>query len=122
MILELAILDVRPGESVAFESAFNEAKNIISAVPGFDHLELQRCVENRDRYVLLVRWGATRRPHRGFSKIRGISALAIVATPLLRPVSDGRALRDRVERGAPDLTLQATSIGSYVRDAATRLR
>jgi heme-degrading monooxygenase HmoA len=56
MILELAILDVRPGESAGFESAFNEAKDIISAMPGFDHLELQRCVENRDRYVLLVGW------------------------------------------------------------------
>jgi heme-degrading monooxygenase HmoA len=56
MILELAILDVRPGETEAFEAAFAEAKGIISAMPGFDRLELQRCLEAPDRYVLLVGW------------------------------------------------------------------
>jgi heme-degrading monooxygenase HmoA len=56
MILELAILDIRPGESAAFENAFAEAKSIISAMPGFSHLELRRCLESPDRYVLLVGW------------------------------------------------------------------
>jgi len=56
MILELAILDVRPGERDAFERAFAEAKTIISAMPGFDRLELQHCIERPDRYVLLVGW------------------------------------------------------------------
>jgi heme-degrading monooxygenase HmoA len=56
MILELAILDVRPGETAEFEQAFAEAKTIISAMPGFDHLELQRCLEDPNRYVLLVGW------------------------------------------------------------------
>jgi heme-degrading monooxygenase HmoA len=56
MILELAILDVRAGESSAFEAAFAEATTIISSVPGFQHLELRRCLEDRDRYVLLVGW------------------------------------------------------------------
>jgi heme-degrading monooxygenase HmoA len=56
MILELAILDVRRGESAAFVAAFAEAKTIISVMPGFDHLELQRCLEDPDRYVLLVGW------------------------------------------------------------------
>jgi heme-degrading monooxygenase HmoA len=56
MILELALLDVRPGETAPFEEAFAEAKGIISAMPGFDHLELQRCVEDPNRYVLLVGW------------------------------------------------------------------
>ena len=56
MILEMAVLNVRPGESPTFEAAFAEAKAIISASPGFDHLELQRCLETPDRYVLLVGW------------------------------------------------------------------
>jgi heme-degrading monooxygenase HmoA len=56
MILELAILDVRAGERAEFERAFAAAKAIISAMPGFDHLELQRCLEQPDRYVLLVGW------------------------------------------------------------------
>jgi heme-degrading monooxygenase HmoA len=56
MILEIAILNVIPGQAAAFESAFAEAKGIISSMPGFDSLELQRCVEAPNRYALLVRW------------------------------------------------------------------
>jgi heme-degrading monooxygenase HmoA len=56
MILEVAMLDVRPGERRAFEAAFGEAQAIIAAMPGFGGLRLQRCVEHRDRYVLLVEW------------------------------------------------------------------
>lgn len=56
MVLEHAVLDVRPGQAAEFEVAFDEAKAIISSMPGFVALELQRCVEVDGRYVLLVRW------------------------------------------------------------------
>ena len=56
MILEVAILDVRPGQESAFEASFDEVQAIISAAPGYVSHELQRCVEKPDRYVLLVRW------------------------------------------------------------------
>jgi heme-degrading monooxygenase HmoA len=66
MILELAILDVRPGETDAFEGAFAEAKEIIAASPGFHHLHLQRCLENPDRYVLLIGWDTLEAHTEGF--------------------------------------------------------
>src|SRR4051794_37624890 len=66
MSLELAILDVRPGHSDAFEAAFDEAKTIISSMPGFISLELQRCVEGDRRYVLLVRWARLEDHTEGF--------------------------------------------------------
>ena len=56
MILEVAVLDVRPGESEAFEAAFREAQVIIASMPGYRSHQLQRCVENADRYLLLVEW------------------------------------------------------------------
>ena len=56
MILELALLDVRPGEENAFEAAFAQAQSIIASMQGYVSHELQRCVENPSRYVLLVRW------------------------------------------------------------------
>jgi heme-degrading monooxygenase HmoA len=56
MILEAAYLNVKPGQESAFEAAFGEAKSIISSMPGFVALELQRCIETRNRYLLLVRW------------------------------------------------------------------
>ena len=56
MILEVAHLDVVPGRSAEFEAAFGEAESVISASPGFVDLELKRCVERPDSYLLLVRW------------------------------------------------------------------
>lgn len=56
MILEAAILIVKPGQEAAFENAFMEAKTIIASMPGFVSLELQHCVEEKNRYLLLVKW------------------------------------------------------------------
>jgi heme-degrading monooxygenase HmoA len=56
VILEVALLDVKPGLAAEFEAAFKTASKIITAMPGYIDHELQRCLENRDRYILLVRW------------------------------------------------------------------
>jgi heme-degrading monooxygenase HmoA len=58
VILEVAMLNVRPGSEAAFEAAFREAAPIIAAMPGYLSHELQRCLELRSRYLLLVRWRA----------------------------------------------------------------
>jgi len=56
MILEIAPLQIRAGQSTAFEAAFAQAQAIISSMPGYMSHELQRCIERKDHYVLLVRW------------------------------------------------------------------
>jgi len=56
MVLEVAKLDVRPGQRELFERAFSEAQTIISSMPGYISHELQRCIEKPDRYILLVTW------------------------------------------------------------------
>ena len=56
MILEHALLPVRPGQEADFERAFATAKDIISAVPGFRTLILSRCLERPGGYLLLVEW------------------------------------------------------------------
>ncbi|MFO1412914.1 MAG: antibiotic biosynthesis monooxygenase [Burkholderiales bacterium] len=56
MILEVAVLPVRPGAEAAFEAAFREASTIIAAMPGYVAHELQHCVEVGNRYLLLVWW------------------------------------------------------------------
>ena len=56
MILEVAILDVKPGQQAEFESAFAEAQKIIASMHGYVSHQLQRCLENGDRYILLVTW------------------------------------------------------------------
>ena len=56
MILEHAVLDVRAGHEDEFEAAFREATAIISSMPGFRTLRLERGIEVTSRYVLLVEW------------------------------------------------------------------
>lgn len=56
MILEVAILDVIPGQEDQFQTDFQQAQNIVVAMPGYLGHELQRCIEQPSRYLLLVHW------------------------------------------------------------------
>jgi heme-degrading monooxygenase HmoA len=56
MVLEHASLDVIPGAEADFERAFRDATPIISSMPGFRSLRLERCIERASRYLLLVEW------------------------------------------------------------------
>ncbi len=56
MITEQAVLDVRPGDETAFETTFDDAKQIIASMSGFVSLGLHRCIERPSRYLLLVEW------------------------------------------------------------------
>lgn len=56
MILEAAMLQVRPGKEGAFEAAFRRASPLIAATDGYVSHELHRCLEAAGKYLLLVRW------------------------------------------------------------------
>jgi heme-degrading monooxygenase HmoA len=56
VVLEHALLSVKPGEEQAFEAAFTQAKSIIASMRGFGHLTLSRCLERTSTYLLLVEW------------------------------------------------------------------
>lgn len=66
MILEAAPLRIRPGQAAAFEASFREAQQIIAASPGYVSHELQRCIEQKDSYLLLVRWVSVAAHESGF--------------------------------------------------------
>ena len=56
MVLEIAQLQVKPGQTAAFEAAFAQAQAFISSMKGYRGHELQHCLENDHQYMLLVRW------------------------------------------------------------------
>lgn len=56
MIIESAILSVKPGQGAAFEAALREALPLIQTTPGFRGIEVRPCLEKGDHYLLLVRW------------------------------------------------------------------
>jgi heme-degrading monooxygenase HmoA len=56
LVLEAAILNVRPGQSDAFETALHAARPLFAATPGFRKLEIRPCLEKEGQYLLLVWW------------------------------------------------------------------
>jgi heme-degrading monooxygenase HmoA len=73
MILEHALIDIRPGSHDEFEVAAAEARKVISVAPGFCSFALHRGIESPNRYLLLVGWDTLEAHTEGF---RGSPAFA----------------------------------------------
>tara|TARA_R110000824_G_scaffold4308_9_gene20727 strand:- start:6450 stop:6749 length:300 start_codon:yes stop_codon:yes gene_type:complete len=56
VILEHAILQVRPGQSESFEAAMAKARTLIQFQPGFHSIEVRPSSDDPERYLLLVQW------------------------------------------------------------------
>ena len=66
MILEIAILNLKPNQRESFETAFVQAVPIVQAAKGYISHELQHCIETPDRYVLLIKWHTLEDHETGF--------------------------------------------------------
>ena len=56
MILEVAILHVNNNRTDEFENSFSIAQKIISKMKGYISHELKKCLEEPNKYILLVNW------------------------------------------------------------------
>jgi heme-degrading monooxygenase HmoA len=56
MVLEIALIDVRPGEEEAFAAAYLDARDGLMSTPGCRTARMTRGVESPSRFVLLVEW------------------------------------------------------------------
>jgi heme-degrading monooxygenase HmoA len=65
-VLEVAVLDVRPGEADAFLGAFAEAEPLLARAAGYRGHRLGRCLERDGRYLLLVAWESLEHHTEGF--------------------------------------------------------
>lgn len=55
-ILEIALLNVKAGQTESFEASFRQASAIIAGMSGYVGHELRKCVEDGNKYALLVHW------------------------------------------------------------------
>lgn len=67
-VLELAVLDVRGGRTGEFETALAEALPLIRRQPGCRRAELRPCLEDSQRYLLLVWWARLADHEEGFRR------------------------------------------------------
>lgn len=56
MVLEVAILHVKKGKELLFESDFAIAEKYISSIKGYIGYSLRKCIEQENKYILLVEW------------------------------------------------------------------
>lgn len=68
MVLEKAVLKLRPGMASDFEKDFQNASKIISSMQGYMEHSLLRCLEHKDQYLLLVKWQTIEDHEIGFRK------------------------------------------------------
>jgi heme-degrading monooxygenase HmoA len=56
MVLEVALIDVRPGAEDAFAAAYAEGRSLLQSTPGCHSIRMTRGIESPSRFVLLVEW------------------------------------------------------------------
>ncbi|MRX56673.1 antibiotic biosynthesis monooxygenase [Bacillus idriensis] len=66
MILEAVLLQVKQGMEKEYEDAFRRASPIISSMKGYISHDLQRCLEVKGKYLLLVKWDSLEDHTNGF--------------------------------------------------------
>lgn len=66
MILELATIDIKQGTNIEFEQNLEKAQSVISKAAGYIGHQFQKCIEQDNRYVLLIRWQTLEAHTKGF--------------------------------------------------------
>jgi len=66
VVLEHALLPVRPGEEERFEASFARARPLLEVTPGCLGLTLSRSLESPSTYLLLVEWESVEAHSEGF--------------------------------------------------------
>lgn len=56
MILELVTLDIKAESNAEFEANLAKAMKVISQSNGFISIDVRHCIEEVNRYVLLIHW------------------------------------------------------------------
>lgn len=56
MVLEVALIDVVPGQEDDFAAAYRAAREVLATTPGCRTVRMTRGIESPSRFVLLVEW------------------------------------------------------------------
>ena len=90
MILELAILEIKEGQTALFEQNLEKAQAIITQAEGYLGHEFQQCIEEPHKYILLIQWESVEAHEEGFRKSelfaewRGLIGSFFASPPLVQ--------------------------------------
>jgi heme-degrading monooxygenase HmoA len=94
MVLEVALIDITPGQEDAFNDAYHTARSILSTTPGVQSVRMTRGIESPSRFVLLVEWDEVEshevnfRGTERFTQWRGLIGPYFAGPPLVEHFSD----------------------------------
>lgn len=66
MVLEVALIDVHPGQEDAFAAAYASAHSVLAGTPGCRSIRMTRGIETPNRFVLLVEWDSVEAHEQNF--------------------------------------------------------
>jgi heme-degrading monooxygenase HmoA len=95
MVLEVALIDVTPGQEDAFAAAYAKGHDVLAGTPGCRSVLMTRGVETPSRFVLLVEWDSVEAARAELPPDRPVHHLARPDRPVLRRAAARRALRRR---------------------------
>ena len=94
MVLEVALIDVRPGHEDDFAAAYLNVRDVVTTTPGCRSVRMTRGVESPTRFVLLVEWDSVDahennfRATERFAKWRGAIGPYFVHPPQVEHFTD----------------------------------
>ena len=68
MIIEHALLQLKPGQAEDFAQAMRQATPLIACQPGFQSIEVRPSSETENQYLLMVGWDRMESHRDGFRK------------------------------------------------------
>ena len=93
MVVEIALIDVKPGEEHQFAGAYEKARHHVASAPGCHWLRMTRGIESPSRFVLLVEWDSVAahedfRASDAFPQWRALIGPYFAAPPLVEHFED----------------------------------
>jgi len=93
MVVEIALIDVKPGEEHQFATAYEKARHHVASAPGCHWLRMTRGIESPSRFVLLVEWDSVAahedfRASDAFPQWRALIGPYFAAPPLVEHFED----------------------------------
>jgi heme-degrading monooxygenase HmoA len=94
MVLEVALIDVIPGQEDAFAAAYRLGHPILASSPGCRSVRMTHGIESPSRFVLLVEWDSVEahdqnfRETERFQQWRGLIGPHFAKPPLVEHFND----------------------------------
>ena len=88
MILEVIRYRIAAGQEAAFEDAYRQAHQFLADSPHCLGYQLTRCLKDRSRYVLLIRWDSVEGHLRGFRGSPAFQRFLALVAPFFQQVEE----------------------------------